>query len=77
MVYYLGNCAGKIIAQSKDIEKIYKKAISFIIEYHKTCIDDEYELIMNLENFRKEMQEFKDKKRTFASCLDICEIYCK
>ena len=71
--YKLGDCCGNVIAESTDIEAIYKVAIFRIVE--EIGWYDPEEFVEVTDNFRTEVEEYLENKRTFASCLDICEIY--
>ena len=72
--YALDNCAGKIIEKSEDIEKLYSKSLFMIMETLLSCHYDEDETKETIEDFKAECAELLEGKRTFASCLDICEI---
>lgn len=72
--YALDNCAGKIIEKSEDIEKLYSKSLFMIMETLLSCHYDGDEIQETIEDFKKECAELLKGERTFASCLDICEI---
>lgn len=74
-IFVLGDCTDKVIMENFDLEEVYKKAVFLITECLQKWDYDTEEIMNCIFDFRTECRELQTNKRTFASCLDICEIY--